>query len=329
VRAVGDEGCLGRSCELSDEASRKDLESWMDSFLNKGEHAGHKPRDAPARKGMKMGLAQMRDTEAVSDLDHFFDRLEAGKTKRVLAAEKRESPNPRLTDEADRKELRDFYDNITPRAEGRREGIRKVAKAAENLAAEHHTAGKVAQELELEKMNQEHRANEKAAAIDHERYKRESAEQMEAQASGHDMQAVPTTRLAPADDRAHSSSYFRGLKGKASRTIQREQAGAARGRGGVGFLSADAARAQQDEFFSSLDADVKKTPKVLAAEARSQEEARQLHASVRDDDQSSMARSSEYNKRAHEAVPKGRLSASEDRAQLDKWYSGLDKSVGE
>ena len=130
VRAVGDEGCLGRSCQLSDKASRDDLNSWMDGFLNKGEHAGHKPRDARSRKGMKMGLAQMRDSESRGDLDNFFDHLTARKTHRVLAAEKREAPNPRLSDKADRKELRDFYDNITPKAEGRREGVRKVAEAA-------------------------------------------------------------------------------------------------------------------------------------------------------------------------------------------------------
>ena len=70
-----------------------------------------------------------------------------------------------------------------------------------------------------------------------------------------------------------------------------------------------------------------KTVKVLAAEARSEEEAKQLHASVRGDDQTSMARSNEFNKKTHEAVPKGRLSAREDRAQLSRWYSGLNKSV--
>ena len=193
------------------------------------------------------------------------------------------------------------------------------------MAAEHHKAGEVAQELELEKMNAEHQANEATAADDHERYQRESAKQEAMQDAGHDMQAVPTARLAPDADRAHSSSYFSGLVGKARRTVKREAARG--GDDGVGFLSADAARAQQDEFFSSLDSEVKKTPKVLAAEARSEDEARRLEASVRDDDESSMARSDEYNDKTHEAVPKGRLTAREDREELDKWYSGLDKSV--
>ena len=90
VRAVGDDGCLGRSCALSDDAARKDINSWMDGFLGKGNHAGHKPRvqrgDDPMLGAKTVGLAQFRDSAAVQDLDEFFDSLDSQKTARVMAA---------------------------------------------------------------------------------------------------------------------------------------------------------------------------------------------------------------------------------------------------
>ena len=41
VQAVGDGGCLGRKCNLDDKQAHKDIDSWMNNFLDKGEHAGH------------------------------------------------------------------------------------------------------------------------------------------------------------------------------------------------------------------------------------------------------------------------------------------------
>ena len=42
---MGDDGCLGRSCNIDDKTARNDIDAYMDS-LNKGPHAGHKPREA-------------------------------------------------------------------------------------------------------------------------------------------------------------------------------------------------------------------------------------------------------------------------------------------
>jgi len=92
-------------------------------------------------------------------------------------------------------------------------------------------------------------------------------------------------------------------------------------------LSADAARSQQNDFFASLDSAVQKTPKVLAAEARGELQAERLHNTVRRDDKSSMARSAAYNSKSHEAVPKGKMSAEEDRQEQHTWFDQLDKSV--
>lgn len=98
VQAVGDEGCLGRSCALSDDAARKDINSWMDGFLGKGNHAGHKPRvqrgDDPMLGAKTVGLAQFRDSAAVRDLDEFFDSLDSHKTARVMTAVCKFSKSP-------------------------------------------------------------------------------------------------------------------------------------------------------------------------------------------------------------------------------------------
>jgi hypothetical protein len=72
-----------------------------------------------------MGLAQMRDKKAVSDLNSFFDSLDQRKTARVLEAEKHEHPNRRLTDKDDRNDMKSFYETLTPKSEGIRKGVRE------------------------------------------------------------------------------------------------------------------------------------------------------------------------------------------------------------
>jgi hypothetical protein len=61
---------------------------------------------------------------------------------------------------------------------------------------------------------------------------------------------------------------------------------------------------------------VHKTARVLAAEARSEKEAKQLRLSAHTSDQWAIAESDEYNSKQHEAVPHAKLSAQEDRKQV-------------
>jgi len=99
-----------------------------------------------------------------------------------------QAPNPRLTGDADRSDLDHFYDSITPKEKGRRQGVLKEEERDEKLAMEQHEAAQKAKDREAAKMLKEHRRNEEAAVKDHERYKKESAAQIALQDAGHDMQ---------------------------------------------------------------------------------------------------------------------------------------------
>ena len=72
---------------------------------------------------------------------------------------------------------------------------------------------------------------------------------------------------------------------------------------------------------------MQKTQKVLAAEARAREEAKLRHKEARREDKYAVALRDEFNKPSHEAVPKGKLSASEERKEDKEWFKTLDKSV--
>jgi len=262
-RAVGDPGCLGRSCELSDRSSRRALDSFFNTFLG-GAHAGHAPRyvgNAPAER--KLSTRQADD-----DLASYYDSLPGTRTR---AVKRRARPGHHLAMYGGKDashDLNSFYDALRS---SKRAGIIAVEEHAEDRARARLVAARETEENAIKRMNAAQKGSEAQARRDQRRYRHESEGQLERQARGHTMQAVPSVTRSARSARAAQGQYFKALAAQANKakaaTMSQKPVPQARSSAERAPLSAARARAQEGVYFAKLSNGVGKTHRVLSAEA--------------------------------------------------------------
>lgn len=130
-RAVGDVGCLGRKCELTDDASRKDLNTFFGNFLNHGAHAGHHSRSF----GLEPHHARLSSKEGMKDLQDFYGKQKSGVTAKVRHFEVLSNSHlDQYGDTNSRADINNFYDTLPG---GKRQGVVEQEHKAEEAAKQH------------------------------------------------------------------------------------------------------------------------------------------------------------------------------------------------
>jgi hypothetical protein len=109
IRAVGDDGCLGRDCNLSSRAAKQDLKHFFHNFLDQN-HGGRRPAVTPQTKKVQHTL--LHSKEAVNDLTNYYDSLPSGKTARVQSYESRSPKLVRFKDKDAKADLDNFYSSL-------------------------------------------------------------------------------------------------------------------------------------------------------------------------------------------------------------------------
>jgi hypothetical protein len=261
-RAVGDPGCLGRSCMLSDSGSRQALNSFFDSFLG-GKHAGHAPRylgNAPPQNSLTTRAAN-------DDLTSYYNGMDGGRTSAVRRRGQKGHGMVKYSDHDAHADLNDFYDALRS---SKRAGILAVEHHAERGARSRLVAAKGTEEQEIKRINQEHLGSEAQARRDHKRFRVEGVQQMQRQATGHVTQAVPSRTASTSAARFAQEQYFKSL---AAQTHTEQEANTPLSPKLQARPSAErhpetdaAARAQEGVYFSQLSKSVGKTARVLATE---------------------------------------------------------------
>ncbi|KAJ1486675.1 hypothetical protein T484DRAFT_1943080 [Baffinella frigidus] len=303
-RAVGDPGCLGRSCMLSDTSSRTALNSFFDSFLG-GKHAGHAPRylgNAPQQHKLTTRAAN-------DDLQSYYDNMGEtvdGRTRAVRRRAQKGHGLVKYSDQDAHADLNDFYDALQS---SKRAGILAVEKNAEQGARSRLIAARGVEQKEIKLINQFHLGSEAQSRRDHKRYRVEGVQQLQRQATGHVTQAVPSTTRSTQAARFAQDKYFKSLvaqahteqeanaplsprqqarpsaerrparlatgAGKTERVLAAEHGARAReGRRGWDMTRA-AAQRQEDGYFASLSKSAHLTKDVRADVDRSRVERKQ------------------------------------------------------
>ena len=296
IRAVGDEGCLGRSCKMSDAAAAKDLDHFFKNFLDKGPHAGRKTAHIKNLEQHRAKTVKLTDSDAGADLDRYYDNLPAAKTDRVQNSEAKSEYLPLLADKESRKDLDAYYDNLKT-GPGRKAKILEAEMNAKREALHLHLDGIAKRKLEEKRMLQIEARSVMEARKDKKRFAETEAAEQSAQDRGHSMEAVPSAKQSAKEARKEALQYFDSLQNGVHKTktvVHSESAAEAQAHTDMalasdrhsilsaknepskkaGWLSEKDDKAQQDEFFNSLQQAVHKTPEVLRAEAEAEKQAR-------------------------------------------------------
>jgi hypothetical protein len=109
IRAVGDDGCLGRDCNLSSRAAKQDLKKFFNSFLDK-QHGGKRP--AVTAQTRKVHHSLLKSKAAINDLTSYYESLPTGKTARVKSYETRTTTLVHLKDKDANADMNDFYSSL-------------------------------------------------------------------------------------------------------------------------------------------------------------------------------------------------------------------------
>ena len=335
IRAVGDAGCLGRSCPLSDKSAEKDLETFFDHF-----HSGGKTAhvlELEQHDGATTKLAKLDSKHAAADLDTYYDSLPHSKTDKVVGAEGQGEYVVKLADNESRKDLNSYYDHLKS-GPGKNEKIVHNEEAAKQEALRLHLQGVIQLKKEEERMLKREAASVIQAKQDKEHFSESEEAESNMQYAGHSMEAVRSTRQSAREARKAAGSYFDSLQQAVKKTpqvLEAEEKGVAQAKAymhrvaeevgvGAGRLVPPAARrlskkqdqALQADYFSSLQQQVRKSPRVLAAEEHAQ------------------AQAAKYLEHAHAvalaltapvrpAVGDARVSATEARKELDEAVDAL------
>ena len=294
IRAVGDEGCLGRSCKMSDSAAAKDLNHFFQSFLDKGPHAGRKTAHIKRLEHSRAKTIKLSDSVAAKDLDHYYESLPSSKTDRVRNSEVKSEYLPLLADKESRKDLDNYYDNLKT-GPGRKAKILEAEMNAKREAFHLHLDGVQRRKEEEQHIIQIEAKSVIQARKDKQKFAKTEQVEQDAQDKGHEMEAVPSARQSTTESRRDAGKYFDSLQLRVHKTktvLNAEKAAEAQAHTDMsmasqsvvaesstqlrsGWLSQKDDKAQQEQFFDSLKEQVHKTPQVLRAEEEAEAQAKQ------------------------------------------------------
>eukprot|EP00286_Rhodomonas_abbreviata_P010273 CAMPEP_0181327018 /NCGR_PEP_ID=MMETSP1101-20121128/21846_1 /TAXON_ID=46948 /ORGANISM="Rhodomonas abbreviata, Strain Caron Lab Isolate" /LENGTH=506 /DNA_ID=CAMNT_0023435587 /DNA_START=7 /DNA_END=1527 /DNA_ORIENTATION=+ len=319
-RAVGDLGCIGRKCQLSDSDSRKDLSDFFGTFLDHGAHAGHKTRTF----GLKPEHIRLSHDEANKDLTDYYSSFKPTKTAKVQKFEKQSSSKlDKFEDKDSRSDMENFFDTLST-GHGKKQNIVKEEVRQEKAAKQHRLKALAAAAKEDRRMDKIHDASEDQAVRDHERFHKAGKEQLAIQAAGHAMEAVPSSPRTTASERRAEGKYFSKLQMQAKRQKSKNELrheGRATALHSKGKLSAQEAEDDMNTWYSQLNSKVDKTPKVLKAEEESKSDLAKIKSSI------SKRRTSKQHANSDVAVPAGHLSREEYVKEQASYFSHLNSQV--
>mmetsp|Transcript_29521 Transcript_29521/g.46313 ORF Transcript_29521/g.46313 Transcript_29521/m.46313 type:complete len:569 (+) Transcript_29521:30-1736(+) len=322
IKAVGDLGCLGRECQMTDAGSRHDMDKFFDKFLGKG--SGHE-----GRKNSRFTPVHNKKIDTVSgvkDMQSYYSNLPGSKTKKVAEYEKNSLPNLQLKTDDSRDDMNKFYDSLS---HGKRAKIVKSEKHAQHRSDRRRAHAETAAEAEDERMEQLHHANLIQAKEDHRRFKARAQQQLAVQAAGHDMQAVPSNPRTDESERQAENAYFHKLQHKAksqrAKDAARHPSREATAPVVSGKLSAKDSQEDMERWYSKLDKKVHKTARILVAEEEARKDKMKLSSNVPSEDKEA----EEDAKSAKAAVPtfKTKHSARLSEEDMDSYYAELNSKV--
>lgn len=139
VHAVGDDGCLGRECNMSGRAARRDLFGFFNKFLS----SEHSPEEMLKSKGSQVipvvkKHKLLRSRKAQKDLQDYFESLPHKKTARVLSAEKESSGQElaKFPDDEAKKDLQKFFSGLPHHVS---DSVKQSRTSAETEAQRRHS----------------------------------------------------------------------------------------------------------------------------------------------------------------------------------------------
>jgi hypothetical protein len=295
IRAVGDAGCLGRSCKMSDVDAAKDLNNFFQSFLDKGPHAGRKTAHIRNLEHNRAKTIKLSDSDAKEDLDHYYESLPSSKTDRVQNAEAKSEFLPLLADSESRKDLDNYYDHLKT-GPGRKAKILEAEMNAKREALHLHLDGVARLKAEEKHMLEIEASSVIQARKDKTKYAKTEQVEQDVQDEGHKMEAVPSARQSTTESRKDAGTYFDSLQKNVHKTqtvLRAESSAEAQAhtdmslashpqsideepaaRSKAGWLSEKEDKKKQEQFFNSLQEKVRKTPAVLQAEAQAEAQAK-------------------------------------------------------
>eukprot|EP00960_Hanusia_phi_P019680 581249-Hanusia_phi.AAC.1 len=356
VKAIGDTGCLGSSCELSDKAAQKDLNNFFTKFLDHGSHAGRLPRrSAVAHK-------QLNDVAANSDMANYYDNLSRSvrKTPSVVMSEMKPRHNQKISSDEDRKQFDSYFHQLSQKV-GKSPKVLQAEKLAESKAEKDHIESLQESKKSAEKIQKLHAESKYIAQLDKKLIREDQLHShdqkagliMNSIAAPHSIKGVRPTVLSAAASEHDWNHYFDSLNKQVHKTptvLAAEKRDAIKEKQHElntksndlkatnllkawtkqqavpsKHLSSSQAESTMESYFKSLNNEVNKSPKVERAETRSKQDIERLRDVIRKNNQKSQRSRLLWERR--EAVPHGHLSAEEAKKEGNKYFQSLNMMV--
>ena len=291
VKAIGDTGCLGSSCQLSDKAAEKDLNNFFTKFLDHGSHAGQVQARSAVRNKPLNGVA------ATNDMTNYYDSLSrtVRKTPSVVLAESKQRHNVQISSDEDRKQFDSYFHQLSKKVQKKPE-VLEAEKAAENKAKQDLLASLRESRKSAEKIKKAHDESKYIARMD-KKLVRADQQRRHAHPTPHDT-------LAPNEVKPSQDSMK-----DVHATV----------------LSATASQNDWDQYFDALNKQVHKSPTVLAAEKHDAVREKQHELNTRSNDLKATSLLKQWT--MQQAVPSKHLSSSEAENSMESYYTRLNSEV--